>query len=122
MCLAVYCLEWCWPGNRAEGLVAEEGLEPVDVTGLAQNELQKSAKAIGAKCGALVASSGECEADDGQNESIHDIRLRRLIAAWPQLPEHIRMAVEALCFQPAFWDTSSTRPRSREARSIQIDD
>jgi hypothetical protein len=103
-------------------LVAEEGLEPVDVTGLAQNKLQNSAKSIGAKCGALIASSGECDADDGQNESIHDIRLHRLIAAWPQLPEHIRMAVEALCFQPAFSDFGSVRPRSREARSIQIDD
>jgi len=60
--------------------------------------------------------------DSGCHELTADSRLGRLIAVWPQLPEHIRLAVDALCLQPVFWDTSSIRPRPREARSIQIDD
>jgi hypothetical protein len=107
---------------RRIAIVAEEGLEPIDVTSLEQNKLRRSAKSIGAKCGALAASTGENEGNNDQSESTHDVRLRRLIAVWPQLPEHIKLAVEALCFQTEFRDTSSVRPRSRESRSIQIDD
>ena len=66
--------------------------------------LRNSVKSSGAKSGALAASTRETEGNTGQSESTHDVRLRRLIAAWSQLPEHIKLAVEALCLQPVFCD------------------
>jgi hypothetical protein len=49
-------------------------------------------------------------------------RFAQIAEVWPHLPEHIRLAVEVLCLQPVFCDTTSIHPRLREPRSIQVDD
>ena len=55
-------------------------------------------------CGA--ADALHFGANDRQPVTAIDARLARICDSWPTLPEHVRMAVEALCLQPAFCEAS----------------
>jgi hypothetical protein len=54
-----------------------------------------------------AAAHGQRAAGTTRHDMTLQERFEQIAEVWPQLPEHIRLAVEALCLQPAFCDTAS---------------
>ncbi len=60
----------------------------------AANDLRQEPSSVSVFC--------QCHRDgDCHSLSLHDPRLQQLIAAWDQMPEHVKLTIEALCRMPA---------------------
>jgi len=64
-------------------------------------------------CGKSPASVSvfcQCRRDgDCLSLSLHDPRLQQLIAAWHQMPQHVKLAIEAPCRMPARYPVASAQ-------------
>lgn len=68
------------------------------------------------------AALGQRAGDSDCHQLTDDPRLNRIALVWADLPEHIKMAVEALCLQPASCDDQLGTLRPRDQRHLMIDD